>query len=145
MISVLVSTHGSMAKSLIETAEMICGKQTQCEAVSFTMGQSLDEFKQEIREKLDILISASPEILCLVDLKGGTPFNTLVNLMADYPNIEIITGVNIPMLLETFIQRSDANLEVILPDIVHAANQGIEQYNINSMTNRKQNKNEEEF
>lgn len=138
MISVLVSTHGSMAKSLIETTEMICGKQAQCEAVSFTMGQSLDVFKQEIKKKLDVLISASPEILCLVDLKGGTPFNTLVNLMADYPNLEIITGVNIPMLLTALIQRSDADLRVLLPDVVQAANHGIEWYNMASITNEQQ-------
>lgn len=143
MISVLVSTHGMAAKGLIETAEMICGKQTQCEAVPFMMGQSLDLFKQQIKAKLDVLISTSPEVLCLVDLKGGTPFNTLINLIADYPNMEIVTGVNIPMLLETFMQRPDANLDVILPDIVQAANQGIERYNMSSMTNGQQN--EEDF
>ena len=133
MISVLVSTHGSTAKSLIETTEMICGKQSQCEAVSFAMGQSTDDFQQQLQKKLEELQHFGSEIVCFVDLKGGTPFNTLVRLMADFPNIEIVTGVNVPMLLETFMQRSDANLVTLLPDIIQAGTQGIERYNIAAM------------
>jgi mannose PTS system EIIA component len=133
MLSVLVSTHGSAAKSLIETAEMICGEQSQCEAVSFAMGQSTDDFQQQLRQKLEALQHFGSEVLCFVDLKGGTPFNTLVRLMADFPNIEIVTGVNVPMLLETFMQRIEANLPTLLPNIIQAGTQGIEKYNMASM------------
>lgn len=134
MISVLVSTHGSTAKGLIETTEMICGKQSQCEAVSFAMGQSTDDFQQQLQQKLKDLQGFGSEIVCFVDLKGGTPFNTLVRLMADFPNIEIVTGVNVPMLLETFMQRDDVNLPTLLPDIIQAGTQGIERYNMASMS-----------
>lgn len=136
MIAVLVSTHGTMANSLIETAEMICGKQTQCEAVSFLMGQSLDDFQQQIEQKLAMLTKSGSAILCLVDLKGGTPFNTLVKLIPNYPTMEIITGVNIPMLLTTFMLRSDINnLNELMPETIEVAMNGIERYNITSLTN----------
>ncbi|QYN45524.1 PTS sugar transporter subunit IIA [Gilliamella sp. ESL0441] len=136
MIAVLVSTHGTMANSLIETAEMICGKQTQCEAVPFLMGQSLDDFQQQIEQKLVMLTKSGSAILCLVDLKGGTPFNTLVKLIPNYPTMEIITGVNIPMLLTTFMLRSDINnLNELIPETIEVAMNGIERYNITSLTN----------
>lgn len=136
MIAVLVSTHGTMANSLIETAEMICGKQTQCEAVPFLMGQSLDDFQEQIEQKLAMLTKSGSAILCLVDLKGGTPFNTLVKLIPNYPTMEIITGVNIPMLLTTFMLRSDINnLNELIPETIEVAMNGIERYNITSLTN----------
>lgn len=138
MIAVLVSTHGASAKSLVESAEMICGKQTLCEAVSFSMGQSLDDFEQQIEQKLQLLTKQCSQILCLVDLKGGTPFNTLVKLIAKYPSLEVITGVNIPMLLTTFMLRTDeSNLSDLLPEIIEASVQGIELHNIVSITNNE--------
>ena len=144
MIAVLVSTHGTMANSLIETAEMICGKQTQCEAVSFLMGQSLDDFQQQIEQKLAMLTKSGSAILCLVDLKGGTPFNTLVKLIPNYPTMEIITGVNIPMLLTTFMLRTDKNdLIDLLPEVIESSVQGIERYNLISISNN--NIQDEEF
>ncbi|MBA1392470.1 PTS mannose transporter subunit IID, partial [Lactobacillus sp. XV13L] len=92
MISVLVCTHGPAADGLLQTAEMICGKQEQCVALSFQMGESLDEFKQTVQKRLKQLSADSQSILCLVDLKGGTPFNTVVSLLPEYPNLEIVTG-----------------------------------------------------
>ena len=97
------------------------------------MGQSTDDFQQQLQQKLEELQHFGSEIVCFVDLKGGTPFNTLVRLMADFPNIEIVTGVNVPMLLETFMQRSDANLVTLLPDIIQAGTQGIDRYNMAAM------------
>ena len=134
MVAVLISTHGPTAQSLIVSAEMICGKQTLCEAVPFLMGQSLDEFQQQIENHLASFAQQGEAILCLVDLKGGTPFNTLTRLMANYPNLEIVTGVNIPMLLATFMLRTQMALDDLLPELMQTAKQSIEHYNMVSMT-----------
>ncbi|MWN05153.1 PTS sugar transporter subunit IIA [Gilliamella sp. Pas-s95] len=139
MIAVLVSTHGSTANSMIETAEMICGKQTQCEAVPFLMGQSLDDFQQQIEQKLEKLTRESSNVLCFVDLKGGTPFNTLVNLVSKYPRLEVIAGVNIPMLLTTFTLRNDDGnkLNDLLSEVIDVSVKSIERYNIVSIMDNK--------
>lgn len=134
MVAVLISTHGPTAQSLIVSAEMICGKQALCEAVPFLMGQSLDEFQQQIENHLASFAQQGEAILCLVDLKGGTPFNTLTRLMANYPNLEIVTGVNIPMLLATFMLRTQMALDDLLSELMQTAQQGIEHYNMVSMT-----------
>ncbi len=134
MVAVLISTHGPTAQSLIVSAEMICGKQTLCEAVPFLMGQSLDEFQQQIENHLASFAQQGEAILCLVDLKGGTPFNTLTRLMVNYPNLEIVTGVNIPMLLATFMLRTQMALDDLLSELMQTAQQSIEHYNMVSMT-----------
>lgn len=134
MVAVLISTHGPTAQSLIVSAEMICGKQALCEAVPFLMGQSLDEFQQQIENHLASFAQQGEAILCLVDLKGGTPFNTLTRLMANYPTLEIVTGVNIPMLLATFMLRTQMALDDLLSELMQTAQQSIEHYNMVSMT-----------
>ncbi|RHW46281.1 PTS mannose transporter subunit IID [Bombilactobacillus bombi] len=141
MISVLVCTHGSAAVGLVETAEMICGKQSQCKALAFTMGQPLEEFKQQVQQVLQSFNSS--KVLCLTDLKGGTPFNILVNLTSEYPDLKIVTGVNVPMLLQTFIQRPNLELGQLLPEIIQAGKQGIDNYDINSINS--ENTESEEF
>jgi len=128
MIPILVCCHGGSAPKLVETAEMIAGKQDVCESVEFLMGESLDKLKGDIKTKLSKLNNPN-DVLCLVDLKGGTPFNVLVQMTEDYPGLDIVTGVNIPMLLQTFIQRpSSVSKEELMNSIIDAAHKGIYEF-----------------
>ena len=125
MVGVIICTHGNSAPELLKSAEMICGKQENCQTVSFTEGESLEQLKSEISEKISQLKGT---VFCLTDLKGGTPFNTLVSLLKSNPEMEIITGVNIPMLLELFINRSQLKKEELLSGITEAGKTGIYRY-----------------
>ena len=125
MVGVIICTHGNSAPELLKSAEMICGKQENCQTVSFTEGESLEQLKSEISEKISKLKGT---VFCLTDLKGGTPFNTLVSLLKSNPEMEIITGVNIPMLLELFINRSQLKKEELLSGITEAGKTGIYRY-----------------
>ena len=125
MVGVIICTHGNSAPELLKSAEMICGKQENCQTVSFTEGESLEQLKSEISEKISKLKGT---VFCLTDLKGGTPFNTLVSLLKSNPEMEIITGVNIPMLLELFINRSQLKKEELLSGIMTAGKTGIYRY-----------------
>ena len=125
MVGVIICTHGNSAPELLKSAEMICGKQENCQTVSFTEGESLEQLKSEISEKISQLKGT---VFCLTDLKGGTPFNTLVSLLKSNPEMEIITGVNIPMLLELFINRSQLKKEELLSGIMTAGKTGIYRY-----------------
>lgn len=125
MVGVIICTHGNSAPELLKSAEMICGKQENCQTVSFTEGESLEQLKSEISEKISKLKGT---VFCLTDLKGGTPFNTLVSLLKSNPEMEIITGVNIPMLLELFINRSQLEKEELLSGITEAGKTGIYRY-----------------
>ena len=125
MVGVIICTHGNSAPELLKSAEMICGKQENCQTVSFKEGESLEQLKSEISEKISQLKGT---VFCLTDLKGGTPFNTLVRLLKSNPEMEIITGVNIPMLLELFINRSQLKKEELLSGIMTAGKTGIYRY-----------------
>ena len=125
MVGVIICTHGNSAPELLKSAEMICGKQENCQTVSFKEGESLEQLKSEISEKISQLKGT---VFCLTDLKGGTPFNTLVSLLKSNPVMEIITGVNIPMLLELFINRSQLEKEELLSGITEAGKTGIYRY-----------------
>ncbi|RMC23640.1 MULTISPECIES: PTS sugar transporter subunit IIA [unclassified Lactobacillus] len=125
MTGVLICTHGNSATELLKSAEMICGKQDNCQTVKFEMGEELDELLNDLDQKIGLL---SNSIICLTDLKGGTPFNMLIKLVEKYPNMEIITGVNIPMLLELFINRSQVSSSKLIDMIVEAGKTGIYRY-----------------
>lgn len=125
MVGVIICTHGNSAPELLKSAEMICGKQENCQTVSFKEGESLEQLKSEISEKISQLKGT---VFCLTDLKGGTPFNMLVSLLKSNPEMEIITGVNIPMLLELFINRSQLEKEELLSGITEAGKTGIYRY-----------------
>ena len=125
MVGVIICTHGNSAPELLKSAEMICGKQENCQTVNFTEGESLEQLKTEISEKISQLKGT---VFCLTDLKGGTPFNTLVSLLKNNPEMEIVTGVNIPMLLELFINRSQLEKEELLSGITEAGKTGIYRY-----------------
>lgn len=127
MKALLVCTHGSSAKELVNSAEMICGKQENQTSVAFTMGESPDKLEQELKKKISTL-DLSDGILCLTDLKGGTPFNTLVHLTQSIPQLHILTGVSIPMLLEFFIQREQYKMPDLIESTIKAAHDGIYQY-----------------
>ena len=128
MVGVIICTHGNSAPELLKSAEMICGKQENCHTVSFTEGESLEQLKAEISGKISDLKGT---VFCLTDLKGGTPFNTLVSLLKSNPEIEIITGVNIPMLLELFINRNQLETHKLLSATLEAGKTGVYHYQDN--------------
>lgn len=98
MTAVLVCTHGNSAAELVNSAEMICGNQSNWGTVSFKIGMDPDQLMASISNQI-VKLNRASGLLCLTDLKGGTPFNVLVRL-SENEDLEIITGVNIPMLVE---------------------------------------------
>lgn len=127
MKALLVCTHGKSAKELVASAEMICGKQQNCASIPFTMGESPDKLMADLESKIQGL-DLSDGLLCLTDLKGGTPFNILVKMTQTNPSLEIVTGVNIPMLLEFFIRREQSEMPDLIKQVIEAGHSGIYQY-----------------
>lgn len=93
-------SHGSFAKELVSSAEMIVGSMSDLHIFSLLPGMSMEEFRQSISAKMDA-IGADDEFLCLVDLYGGTPSTTVLSLMREY-RINIVTGLNLAMLIEVY-------------------------------------------
>lgn len=98
---ILVS-HGDLAKSMLGSAQMIVGEQEGAVAFGLYPTDDIGGLKDKIKTAIDEM--AGEEIICFTDLFSGSPFNAVVSLMGEYP-IRHITGMNLPMILESFMMR----------------------------------------
>nr|WP_236887025.1 PTS mannose transporter subunit IIAB [Dickeya chrysanthemi] len=102
----MLCTHGATAGPLLNTAEMILGEQSNVGWIDFVPGENAEILMEKYQAKLAEL-DTSAGVLFLVDTWGGSPFNAASRLVNDKKNHDVIAGVNIPMLAETFMARDD--------------------------------------
>jgi PTS system mannose-specific IIA component len=97
MVGVVVITHGQLAAELLNAAEMIVGDLPQFAAVSIGWHDDVESAKEHIRQSIE-RVDRGEGVLLLTDMFGGTPANLGVTFVQ--PNVEVITGVNLPMLIK---------------------------------------------
>jgi PTS system mannose-specific IIA component len=105
-IGVVVVTHGQLATELVNSAEMIVGDLPQFTAVSIGWHDDVEHAKEEIGRAIARVQASSGAaddeapagVLLLTDMFGGTPTNLAVTFVS--PQVEVITGVNLPMLIK---------------------------------------------
>ena len=108
MIGVVVVTHGHFGRELLRTAEEIIGRQEAAVGISVTHETGSESLSRSLEEAWNRL--QSPEgVLFLVDMLGGTPCNTAL-LQTARLKAEIVTGVNLYMLVSAFTRRSQMDL-----------------------------------
>ncbi|MDF3335690.1 PTS sugar transporter subunit IIA [Lacticaseibacillus rhamnosus] len=104
-MQLMLVSHGDFAKEILKSAEMIMGKFT--DVVEF--GLEPDDGPQELSEKIAAFLktlSKDEIVIVMVDLLGGTPSNVITKLLSsDYPNLNIISGLNLPMLVAFMNQK----------------------------------------
>ncbi|MCL2669237.1 MAG: PTS sugar transporter subunit IIA [Syntrophaceae bacterium] len=111
MVGVLITTHGNLGIELIKAAEMICGSLKGIIPVSIDQSKGVEELKKEIRTAIKKL-DQGQGVLILTDLFGGTPSNLSLSFLKE-GRIEVITGVNLPMLLKVTDAHEGAELKDI--------------------------------
>lgn len=102
----MIGTHGVAAEQLLRTTEMLIGEQENVSFIDFVPGENAETLFDKYTAKLADL-STTDGVLFLVDTWGGSPFNAASRIVNDQDNYEIVTGVNVPMLVETFMCRDD--------------------------------------
>ncbi len=109
MIGVVVVTHGQLATELVNAAETIVGDLPQFAAVSIGWHDDVDDAREEIRQTIGRL-QADGGVLILTDMFGGTPANLGMTFLEN-DKVEVITGVNLPMLIKlASVQKSASNV-----------------------------------
>jgi PTS system mannose-specific IIA component len=98
MIGVLITTHGNLGNELIKAAELIKGPLNDVLHVSIDQTKDIEEIKKEIGSAIKKL-DKGDGVLILTDLFGGTPSNISLSFMKE-GKVEVLTGVNLPMLLK---------------------------------------------
>ncbi|HUK66888.1 MAG TPA: PTS sugar transporter subunit IIA [Anaeromyxobacteraceae bacterium] len=104
MVGLVVATHGQLAEELLRTAEGVCGKLEQCRAVSVAATTSMEVARQNLADAI-AAVETGEGVLVLTDMFGGTPANLALTFLND--KIEVVTGVNLPMLLKLSSCRSE--------------------------------------
>lgn len=122
MIGLIVCTHHSLGQALIDTAEMIVGPYGGAAVVAVRPGDDMDAVVTALRAaKAEVDTGAGTLVMC--DMFGGTPSNLSLSLLDE--NVEVVTGVNLPMLLKFFTSRSSDALAEVAQTIRDHARQNI--------------------
>ncbi|MDO3379383.1 PTS sugar transporter subunit IIA [Geoalkalibacter halelectricus] len=109
MIGLVIATHAGLARELLLAAEMIVGPVTQARAVGIEREDSVEKVRGALGEAIEAVRTGDEGVLILTDLFGGTPSNLSISFL-DPPRIEVLTGVNLPMVLKFFNSRDDLNV-----------------------------------
>jgi PTS system mannose-specific IIA component len=114
-LGVVVVTHGQLAAELMNSAEMIVGDLPHMAAVSIGWHEDVEHAREDIGRAIERVrtsaggTEADPaDVLVLTDLFGGTPANLAVTFVG--PHVEVITGVNLPMLIKLSRPPKEADL-----------------------------------
>ncbi|OOF70493.1 PTS mannose transporter subunit IIAB [Rodentibacter caecimuris] len=106
-IAIIIATHGVAAEQLLKTTEMLIGEQDNVATIDFVPGENAETIMGKYQAKLSNELAHCEQVLFLVDTWGGSPFNAANRVSEGKDNMDIVTGVNVPMLVETFMARDD--------------------------------------
>jgi len=98
MVGMLVITHQRLAEEFIATAELIVGKIENCVGLSLDPDLPVNDLRRQIDEAMD-KVNDGDGVIVLTDMFGGTPSNLSLSFLNE-EGIEVVTGVNLPMLLK---------------------------------------------
>ncbi len=126
MIGCILTGHGVFAEGLGSAVEMVAGPQDNFETVTF-----LDEEAAEYPDKIAGAISSMAEkcsgVVVFCDLMGGTPFNQAMMVSAAVPGVRVVTGANLPMLLECLTSRDESTTaEALVSCAIEIGRMGID-------------------
>ena len=115
MIGVVVVTHGQLATELVNAAETIVGDMPAFAAVSIGWHEDTEDARHEIEQAV-VRVDKGSGVLILTDMFGGTPSNLAMTFLVQ-GKLEVITGVNVPMLIKLANQLEQGDLLNIARDI----------------------------
>ncbi len=104
MVGLVVATHGELAAELLRTAEGIVGPVEKSAAVSVDARTSVEEARARLATAIHKVGGDGEGVLVLTDMFGGTPANLALTFLEE--QIEVVTGVNLPMLLKLASSRT---------------------------------------
>ena len=106
MIGIVVATHGTLAAGFENALNLIMGQIENSKFLGLNEGNNIDNFGQSIYQSV-VKLDEGQGVLVFTDLQGATPFNQAVSKLRSLKptQFEIITGVNLPMLVEAINER----------------------------------------
>lgn len=101
---IILAAHGKFAPGILDAANLVFGELDHLSVVTFEPGQNIETLKTAYREIIQK--EETEEILFLVDLFGGSPYNAAFEIAANQERMDVITGLNLPMLINVIGLRA---------------------------------------
>lgn len=108
MIGIVLVSHGQLAAELLRSAEMIVGKFGNAVTVDMDPSMGMEEIHKAVEGAIRT-VDAGKGVLLLIDMFGGTPSNIGLSFLGTH-NIEVVTGVNLPMMVKLPMARATMSL-----------------------------------
>ena len=136
MFGIIVGTHGIFAQELVKSCEMICGEQKNVRAVTLVPGEGPDDVVKKYEAAIAEL-DCEGGVLFLNDLFGGSPYNAACRLVISNENYGIVTGVNLPMLIEMCSAQlidDGSDIKALMEKAVEAGKNGTQTFNASQIS-----------
>ncbi|WP_173780714.1 mannose/fructose/sorbose PTS transporter subunit IIA [Clostridium acetobutylicum] len=126
MVGIILASHGEFAKGILQSGAMIFGDQENVQAVTLMPSEGPDDVKAKMKDAI-ASFDNQDEVLFLVDLWGGTPFNQANSLFEEHKDKwAIVAGMNLPMVIEAYGARlSMESAHEIAASIISTAKEGV--------------------
>ena len=116
MIGIVIATHSQLGDALIDAAEFIIGNRPETTvSVSINLNENVDQLRQKIVEGIK-KVDQKEGVLILTDMFGGTPSNLSYSFLEE-GRVEVISGVNLPMLIKAVEARKKTQLSELAVDL----------------------------
>ncbi|MBQ2885797.1 MAG: PTS sugar transporter subunit IIA [Alphaproteobacteria bacterium] len=109
MIGIVIVTHGNLADEFVSAMQHVVGHQEQVETACIGPNDDMNNRREDILNKVN-KVDTGDGVVVLTDMFGGTPSNLAISIM-DKANIEVIAGINLPMLVKLSNLRKEKNLK----------------------------------
>ena len=137
MAKIILASHGGLSSGMLDSVKMIVGElAADVETYSLLPGRNPNEYVNELKERISTSLE---EFIIVCDIKGGSVYNALIQLL-DMDNVEIISGMNMNIVLELVIKNSSGCF-----DVDNALKEGKEGIQLKNKDNIVVNTEDEDF
>lgn len=127
LVGLVVAGHGEFATGLASAVEVIIGPQPAFRAVALAEHDSPERFQVYLVAAVED-VDRGAGVLVLTDLPGATPFSAAARVAHERPGVEVVSGANLPMLLEALTQRDGQTLAATTTTAADAGALGIRRW-----------------
>ena len=108
MVGIAVISHGNLCEGILDSVGMIAGAVEQIGTASLKPGMSPETYRAMVLDTVKGVDTGDGAIV-LADIPGGTPFNSIAILMKELDKTVMVTGVNLPMIITTVLERNESS------------------------------------
>ncbi len=124
MIHVILATHAGLGKAMLETAAIISGATEGVRTIELYPGEGTENVEDALKKEL-AAIKKDDEVLCLVDIPGGSPARVATGLALETPYLHVVSGLNLGMLTETLLLKDSMDILELKEHIITVASETI--------------------